>query len=39
MERRKLDVHEKAELWKQASKEMWAKLRPGYQWLRNWENV
>ena len=36
MERRKLDINEQTEL-KQASKEMWAKLRPGYEWLRNWE--
>jgi predicted aldo/keto reductase-like oxidoreductase len=37
-ERRKLDAAEKSELRK-ASREMWANLRPGYQWLRNWEYV
>ena len=37
-ERRELDLKEKAEL-DQASRHMWANLRPGYQWLRNWEYV
>ncbi|MFB3825932.1 MAG: aldo/keto reductase [Bryobacteraceae bacterium] len=35
-ERRKLDAKEKAQL-EQAGKEMWANLRPGYEWLKNWE--
>ena len=40
MERRKYDLNEneKAEL-ENASNEMWAKLPPHYQWLRNWEYV
>jgi aryl-alcohol dehydrogenase-like predicted oxidoreductase len=40
MERRKYDLNdnEKVELEK-ASNEMWAKLPPHYQWLRNWEHV
>jgi aryl-alcohol dehydrogenase-like predicted oxidoreductase len=37
-ERRKLDPKESAEL-EQIGAEMWANLRPGYQWLRNWEYV
>ncbi|MCC6859867.1 MAG: aldo/keto reductase [Bryobacterales bacterium] len=37
-ERRELDAKEKAEL-EQAGREMWANLRPGYGWLRNWEYV
>ncbi len=37
-ERRKLDLKEKAEL-EDAGKRMWANLRPGYDWLRNWEYV
>ena len=37
-EHRKLDRKEKAEL-EEAGKRMWANLRPGYQWLRNWEYV
>ncbi len=37
-ERRQLDVKEKAEL-DQAGQEMWARLRPGYEWLRDWEYV
>jgi aryl-alcohol dehydrogenase-like predicted oxidoreductase len=37
-ERRQLDEKEKAEL-DQIGKEMWANLRPGYQWLKNWEYV
>jgi predicted aldo/keto reductase-like oxidoreductase len=37
-ERRKLDAREVSHL-EQASKEMWASLRPGYQWLKDWEYV
>jgi len=37
-ERRKLDLEERAEL-KRASNEMWAKLPPDYQWLKDWEFV
>ncbi len=37
-ERRKLDKAEVIELEK-ASKQMWARLRPSHQWLRNWEYV
>ncbi len=37
-ERRQLDPQEKAEL-EQIGKEMWANLRPGYGWLKNWEYV
>ena len=37
-ERRKLDKSEVSQL-EQVSKEMWANLRPGYQWLRDWEYV
>ncbi|MCW5979285.1 MAG: aldo/keto reductase [Bryobacteraceae bacterium] len=38
MERRQLDLTEKAEL-EQASRRMWANLRPQYRWLRDWEYV
>ena len=38
MERRKLDVKEKAEL-DSASRQAWAKLPSNYQWLKNWEQV
>ncbi|MCC7174979.1 MAG: aldo/keto reductase [Bryobacterales bacterium] len=38
MERRKLDRAEQQQLDK-ASRHMWANLRPGYEWLRNWEYV
>jgi aryl-alcohol dehydrogenase-like predicted oxidoreductase len=38
MERRQLDLTEKAELEK-ANKETWAKLPTNYQWLKNWEYV
>ncbi|MDP2898556.1 MAG: aldo/keto reductase [bacterium] len=38
MERRELDVKERAEL-ETASGEMWANLSPKYQWLREWEYV
>jgi aryl-alcohol dehydrogenase-like predicted oxidoreductase len=37
-ERRKMDLREKAELEK-ASADMWARLRPNHQWLRDWEFV
>jgi aryl-alcohol dehydrogenase-like predicted oxidoreductase len=37
-ERRKLDAKEKAELDASAS-QIWAKLKPGYQWLKDWEYV
>lgn len=37
-ERRKLDRKEKAKL-KQATDQMWARLRPDHQWLKNWEEV
>lgn len=37
-ERRKLDKKERAEL-EDAGKRMWANLRPGYNWLRDWEHV
>jgi hypothetical protein len=37
-ERRQLDLKEKAEL-EDASKRMWARLRPGHEWLRDWEYV
>ena len=37
-ERRKLDKDEKAEL-DAAAEKMWANLRPGYSWLRNWQEV
>jgi len=35
-ERRKLDQKESA-LLEKATENMWARLRPGYEWLRNWE--
>ncbi len=38
MERRELDLKERAEL-EGAGKEMWAKLPPNYQWLKDWEYV
>ena len=38
MERRELDLKERAEL-ENASKQMWAKLPPHYQWLKDWEYV
>lgn len=38
MERRQLDLNEKAEL-ERSSKRMWANLRPHYRWLRDWEYV
>ena len=38
MERRKLDLKEKAEL-ENASTKMWANLPANYQWLKNWEYV
>jgi aryl-alcohol dehydrogenase-like predicted oxidoreductase len=38
MERQELDLKEKAEL-AEAGREMWAKLPPNYQWLKNWEYV
>ncbi len=37
-ERRKLDAKEKAEL-DAAGRQMWAKLDPHYQWLKDWEYV
>jgi hypothetical protein len=37
-ERRKLDAKEKAEL-DAVSERMWARLRPGYEWLRGWQAV
>lgn len=37
-ERRRLDLKERAEL-DQAGREMWARLTPDYQWLRDWEYV
>ena len=37
-ERRELDVKERAEL-ESAANEMWAKLPPHYQWLKDWEYV
>ncbi len=37
-ERRELDVKERAEL-ESAASEMWAKLPPHYQWLKDWEYV
>jgi hypothetical protein len=37
-ERRKLDAREKAEL-DALSERMWARLRPGYEWLRDWQTV
>jgi len=38
MERRKLDAKERADL-SQATKQMWAKLPPHYQWLKDWKYV
>jgi len=38
MERRELDLKEKAEL-ENATSKMWAKLPPHYQWLKDWEYV
>jgi hypothetical protein len=38
MERRELDLKEKAEL-ENATSEMWAKLPPHYKWLKDWEYV
>lgn len=38
MERRELDLEEKAELERE-SKRIWANLRPHYRWLRDWEYV
>ncbi len=38
LERRKLDAKERAEL-DRASEEMWVRLQPNYQWLKNWEYV
>jgi predicted aldo/keto reductase-like oxidoreductase len=38
MERRTLDEKEKAML-NEATTRMWANLRPGYEWLKNWQNV
>ena len=37
-ERRELDLKERAEL-ENAGKQMWAKLPPHYQWLKDWEYV
>jgi aryl-alcohol dehydrogenase-like predicted oxidoreductase len=37
-ERRQLDLKEKAEL-EESTHQMWARLRPGYEWLRDWEYV
>jgi len=37
-ERRQLDLHEKAEL-DRATRQMWARLSPGHEWLRDWEYV
>ena len=37
-ERRQLDLNEKSEL-ERATREMWARLSPGHEWLRNWEYV
>ncbi len=37
-ERRTLDAAEKAEL-ERAGREIWAKLEPNYQWLKDWEYV
>ncbi|MHC4170697.1 MAG: aldo/keto reductase [Planctomycetota bacterium] len=38
MERRELDVQEKAEL-ETANRQAWAKLPANYQWLKNWQQV
>jgi hypothetical protein len=37
-ERRQLDLKERAEL-EDATRRMWANLRPGHEWLRDWEYV
>ena len=37
-ERRQLDLKEKAEL-EDATRQMWARLSPGHEWLRDWEYV
>jgi uncharacterized membrane protein len=37
-EKRKLDLKEKVEL-ESVSGEMWARLRPNYEWLKRWEYV
>lgn len=37
-ERRQLDLRERAEL-EGATRQMWARLNPGHEWLRNWEYV
>jgi aryl-alcohol dehydrogenase-like predicted oxidoreductase len=37
-ERRELDLKERAEL-ERAGRRMWANLRPGYEWLRQWREV
>ncbi len=37
-ERRQLDLKEKAEL-EDATRQMWARLHPGHEWLRDWEYV
>jgi predicted aldo/keto reductase-like oxidoreductase len=37
-ERRKLDLKERAEL-ENATRDLWARLSPGHEWLRNWEYV
>jgi aryl-alcohol dehydrogenase-like predicted oxidoreductase len=37
-ERRQLDLKERAEL-EDATRRMWANLRPGHEWLREWEYV
>lgn len=38
VERRKLDLKEKADL-NRAATEMWARLHPSYNWLRDWQEV
>jgi len=37
-ERRQLDLNEKVEL-DRATRQMWARLNPGHEWLRDWEYV
>jgi hypothetical protein len=37
-ERRQLDLKEKADL-EESTRQMWARLHPGYEWLKNWEYV
>jgi len=37
-ERRQLDLNEKSEL-ERATRQMWARLNPGHEWLRDWEYV